>query len=157
MSEEGSSRPASDEGIPDSGSVRGVAENTAPVTTGSKVVTFRQNPIGDYDLDRAAQDLKARIANRRHERDMEKARRSFSEAAKDSEHRRLQESKDNELRRRVFYALGLLLILALLVGTLIATVADNADTRRWAQGVVVALLSGVIGAAAGWFSHKSGS
>lgn len=54
------------------------------------------------------------------------------------------------------HALGTLILTALVVATLIAVNSDNAETRVWAQNLVVVLLSGVVGASAGWFAKGAG-
>jgi len=118
------------EGAQLAASIRAESSVRADLTT-SNIVTFNQPLGGDFDPTRAAQELKERIANHKQERETEKARHDLAEVAKNSEHRRRQETKDNDLRRRAVSGLGLLIVLALVVGTGIATTADNADTRRW--------------------------
>lgn len=89
------------EGAQLAASVRGESRITADLTT-SNIVTFNQPPGGEYDPTRAAQELKEKIATHKQERETERVRHDLTEAAKSSEHRRLQEAKDNDLRRRAF-------------------------------------------------------
>ena len=120
-----------------------LASTRAEISAG---ISYTETLGGGWTAARARHELKATESAHQQRLEVEAARHQREEAA-----------KDNALRRWAIGSIGLVILGALVVGTLIATLADNIDTRRWAQGVVVALLSGVIGAATGWFSHKSGA
>jgi hypothetical protein len=80
--------------------------------------------------------------------------------AADAAHRREEQRKDNELRRHrekvVFYVVVGILVAGLVVGFIVAVEADNADTRRWAQGIVTLLFGGIVGGITGYFTGRSG-
>lgn len=69
-------------------------------------------------------------------------------------HQREQNAKDNDLRRWIIKGIGLVILAVLIVGTCIATMSENDDTRKWAQATVALVFTGVIGAATGWLAKK---
>ncbi len=73
----------------------------------------------------------------------------------ESEHRRTEERKDNELRRFILKSFFIFLLAALVVGVGISVGSANADTRRWAQGIVTLLIGTIAGAVGGYFTGKT--
>ena len=75
--------------------------------------------------------------------------------AADAAHRREEQRKDNELRRHrekvLFYVVVAVMAIGLVAGFLVGTFADNADTRRFGQGLVVI----IFGAVAGYFTGRA--
>lgn len=77
-------------------------------------------------------------------------------AADDAKHKREETTRDNEQRRNIVYAVVLVVIAGLVVGSLVGTMAENDTTRTWAQGIVTLLLGGLLGAVGGYFTAKAG-
>jgi heme A synthase len=76
--------------------------------------------------------------------------------AADAEHKRTEEQKENELRRFILRAIVVLLLVTFCAAAIVGVVNDDPSTRQWAQGIVTALLGGLLGAIGGYFTAKSG-
>ncbi|MDQ3656688.1 MAG: hypothetical protein M3457_16640 [Chloroflexota bacterium] len=111
----------------------------------SPPVTYRENPQGEWIPERAEADRKDRQAAHKQQLEAENAR-----------HRREQDAKDADVRRRAIYAIELLIAATFVVCFLVALFSDNADRQEWAQNIIALLLTSVLSAAAGWFAKGSG-
>ncbi len=47
-------------------------------------------------------------------------------------------------------------VVGLALGSYVGTNAENAETRRWSQGLVTLLIGGIVGGLAGYFTGKVG-
>jgi len=127
-----------------SGGVHGTSEATAALVVGS-------TSGGDqtFSLERGEHELK--VQTQAHKREMERERLQLE---------REETRKDNDQRRSqlttLFVVVIAIIVVGLVAGLLIGTLAFDEDTRRFGQGLVTLLLGGVAGALAGYVSGRSG-
>jgi hypothetical protein len=100
--------------------------------------------IGDQQF--AYADVQIRVDEAAHKRAVEQQK---------LDHTLLQESKDNDLRRRVFWVVVVLLLVVLIVSAAVGIGHDDEETRRWAQNVVTTMIGGLLGAIAGYLTAKA--
>jgi F0F1-type ATP synthase assembly protein I len=109
----------------------------------------RTEGLLSFEIKRQQQEVKSADAAHRRQMDAEAAA-----------HRREQEAADNALRRQREQG-GFALVVAVTVVMLIAAVligllADDAETRQWARGIVTLILGGIVGVLAGYISGRRG-
>jgi hypothetical protein len=109
----------------------------------ASVITASQT-IGDQQF--AYADVQIRVDEAAHKRAVEQQK---------LDHALLQESKDNDLRRRVFWLVVTLLLIVLAVSAAVGIGHDDEETRRWAQNVVTTMIGGLLGAIAGYLTAKA--
>ncbi|MBA3643142.1 MAG: hypothetical protein H0W59_03630 [Chloroflexia bacterium] len=99
----------------------------------------------ELSLAHAELDLKSVTAEREHQLKRFRVESQIEEERKENERRRARE-------RVLFYVVVFLMVAGLIVGVLLATSAQNAETRRFGQGIVTLIL----GAVAGYFTGRAG-
>jgi hypothetical protein len=72
------------------------------------------------------------------------------------DHELSEEAKNNDLRRKCFWLLVIVLVIVLGVSSVVEISNDQEETRRWAQNVVTTMIGGLLGAIAGYFTAKGG-
>ena len=72
------------------------------------------------------------------------------------DHELSEEAKNNDLRRKCFWLLVIVLVVVLGVSSVVGISNDQEETRRWAQNVVTTMIGGLLGAIAGYFTAKGG-
>src|SRR4051794_38823036 len=62
------------------------------------------------------------------------------------DHELSEEAKNNDLRRKCFGLLVIVLVIVLAVSSVVGISNDQEETRRWAQNVVTTMIGGLLGA-----------
>ena len=121
--------------------------NRQPVDT-----RYSDHPLAPVTVTQSSTEGSQRFApstpaERKHEREL--AREA---------HERDEERKDNEQRRHMqlvlFYVFVGVALVSLAFSAVVAVMADNADTRRWAQGLLITLFGTFAGTVGGYYSGR---
>lgn len=118
----------------------GGEDESAPSFTGSRIEGQQS-----FSLERGEHELRSATAERKYQLDRLRTESQIEEERKENERRR-------ERERVLFYVVISLMVGGLVVGFLMATRAQDADTRRFGQGIVTLIL----GAVAGYFTGRAG-
>jgi hypothetical protein len=101
--------------------------------------------LGDQSIEYAGVQIEIETAA--HQRRVEQQR---------LDHELDQKTKDNDLRRRSFWLVVVLLVVILSVSAAVGIGNENEETRRWAQNVVTTMIGGLLGAVAGYLTARVG-
>jgi uncharacterized membrane protein YraQ (UPF0718 family) len=127
------------------GAQRRIVPTSAAVSLGEFVETTIQ---GKQTFSQEQSEFELKAETEAHKRAMELAEHQLK-----LEERR----KDNDLRRFCFKLVLFLLIGVLVTAALVAVFNSDADTRKWAQGIVTVLVSSLLGGIVGYFTGKAGA
>jgi len=124
-------------------------EAQALLSADASVVESTTEGVQTFSIERQQLALKAEDAAHKRRLAEKRIQHELDEATKENDQRRLREM----IGFRVVVGT---VVLGLVVGFSVDVEADNADTRRFAQGLVTLLFGGIVGGLAGYFTGRVG-